>query len=238
MGVQNANPDGFMEQRPDAYLDRLWQDYGGSKCADPQDRIYAVRGLLYADIADAIEADYTKSVRDVFRNAMLAHSDAFNSLDILGQCQYSPTWNWPSWVPDWPSEEQRGRALALRMASGMLRAPWKIDEGILRVSGLLVATVAELTPLFSDSTSPGHELDTLGALHDLLQREPRDLNDPYPSGSKTHSSNMCHTRGDTPLSWHDGTVENDYARTLCRESLWDNDFTHLRNQRIICSSAR
>jgi hypothetical protein len=90
--------DGFMSQYPNAYLDRLWQDSGGSKCADPRDRIYVVRGLLYADIADAIEPDYTKPVVDVFRDAMLAHSDAFNSLDILGQCQYSPLWDGPSWV--------------------------------------------------------------------------------------------------------------------------------------------
>jgi hypothetical protein len=94
------------------------------------------------------------------------------------------------------------------MASGTLRAPWEIDEGMLRVSGFFVATVAELTPLFSDSTFPGHELTTLGALHDLLQRELRDLDDPYPSGSETHSLDGCHTRGDTPRSWHDGTLEN------------------------------
>jgi hypothetical protein len=115
--------DGFMSQYPNAYLDRLWQDFGGSKCADLRDRIYAARGLLYADIADAIEPDYTELVVDVFRDAMLAHPDAFNSLDILGQCQYSSTWDGPFWVPDWSSEEQRGQALALRMASGMLRAP-------------------------------------------------------------------------------------------------------------------
>jgi hypothetical protein len=109
---------------------------------------------------------------------------------------------------------------------------------MLRVSGLFVATVAELTPLFSDSTFPGYELTTLGALHDLLQRELQDLDDPYPSGSKTHSSDGCHTGGDTPRSWHDGTVENDYARTLCKEFFWDNEFTPLGNQTITYSSAR
>lgn len=66
---------------------------------DPRDKIYAF-STLTNDLG--IFSDYTKSVRDVYIHATVAHIRRYRSLNIVCQSYFAyAKLNLPSWVPDW-----------------------------------------------------------------------------------------------------------------------------------------
>jgi hypothetical protein len=57
------------------------------KCAtDPRDKIYSLLGLATDDLG--IEADYRKSVKDVYIDVVKAQINASHNLDILAQSRW------------------------------------------------------------------------------------------------------------------------------------------------------
>ena len=191
--------NGFLHQYQEASLHCLWEDFGEAKCTDLRDRIYAVRGLLTGGIQEAIEPDYTKSVVDVYRDAVLAYINHTGNLDILGECQWSDQWN-PSWVPNWSFRDYHINPLDLRMASGMLKTPWEVMSwGVLRVASVVVTRLADVKPLLhlTHKNIP----QTINA---LFLEEPRSLTEPYATG---------------------GSLLDAYTRTLCNDVFADNHDT-------------
>jgi hypothetical protein len=66
---------------------------------DPRDKIYAF-STLANDLG--IFQDYTKSVRDVYTHATIAHIRRYRSLNIMSQSYFGHArLGLPSWVPDW-----------------------------------------------------------------------------------------------------------------------------------------
>ena len=70
-----------------------------TKCSDPRDRLYAIRGIV-EDNKD-IEIDYSTPVQHVYHNWAARRIKRTNSLDILSACADSSRGgDLPSWVPD------------------------------------------------------------------------------------------------------------------------------------------
>ncbi|KAI0973610.1 heterokaryon incompatibility protein-domain-containing protein [Xylaria arbuscula] len=111
---------GFLFQREIAHLNSLRDNFKSGQCADPRDRIYAIRGLLSEELQQAICPDYTKSVEDVYKDAVFAYFRDTCDLGILAQCCFSPEWKGPSWAPDWSFSTPTEYDLTWKMASGMI----------------------------------------------------------------------------------------------------------------------
>ena len=87
---------------------RLLQDFRGSKCADPLDRVFAALGLAKDHSAADIIVDYRTNVTELYsRVARTLIMDPDVSLTVLGAVVL-PTDDsthleppMPSWVPDW-----------------------------------------------------------------------------------------------------------------------------------------
>jgi hypothetical protein len=76
---------------------------------DPRDRVFALLShpsarLKKSDEAPAellIEADYTRSVEDVYTDVATRHIAVTKCLDVLSYVRCGQTFDIPSWVPDW-----------------------------------------------------------------------------------------------------------------------------------------
>lgn len=195
---------GFLYQDSITGLDYLRDDFTSAECGDPRDRIYAVKGMLDPVVGNAITPDYTLSVADVYRDAVLVYMRSMLNLDILEECQYHTGWTGPSWVPDWSVPNRTGWHLRFPISPIRLKVPWELlSPDILRVSGVKIATLTELAP-----AAPA-EASTLDAVRVLLQNERRPLDGPYPA--------MPHEN-----------LLDAYIRTLCADSFHENH-RHARN---------
>ncbi|KAI0143180.1 HET-domain-containing protein [Xylariaceae sp. FL1272] len=72
----------------------------GFQASDPRDLIYALQGLLTADLPSHLLPNYTKDVRDIFLDCASFIIEDAGILDII-QCNSMATKGLPSWVPDW-----------------------------------------------------------------------------------------------------------------------------------------
>jgi hypothetical protein len=81
-------------------MEQILEQTKNRKCSDPKDRIFALLSLTQEGYG--IEPDYTKSLQDVYTDALkciIASSDhlgVFVTLEIHGSSEWTPTW-----VPDW-----------------------------------------------------------------------------------------------------------------------------------------
>ena len=65
-------------------LGQLRRDTRFSKCSDPRDRVYAVLNLLDRDDGSVgIKPDYTKTVGQIYQEAILRIMDHSNSIEML-----------------------------------------------------------------------------------------------------------------------------------------------------------
>lgn len=67
------------------------------ECSDDRDRIYSLRGLVESDVAESIEVDYTKSLKQIFTSVCLNEITRQQDLDFLTYCNAAAS---PSWVAD------------------------------------------------------------------------------------------------------------------------------------------
>ncbi|KAF2650055.1 HET-domain-containing protein [Lophiostoma macrostomum CBS 122681] len=70
----------------DYALDSYMYETRNQQCADPRDRIYAIRGLLDRGLANRITPDYGRTVADVYKDAVLAFLEIDGFLDLVNQC--------------------------------------------------------------------------------------------------------------------------------------------------------
>ncbi|CEI67451.1 hypothetical protein FVEN_g11573 [Fusarium venenatum] len=97
------------------------------QCSDDRDKVFACRGLVEPEAAQAIEVDYTKSTKEVFASVCLDTLFREQSLQFLGYCKAPVS---PSWVAD------LGRPFALAVTDGNV-APKSVPEACLIEPGVL-----------------------------------------------------------------------------------------------------
>ena len=127
------------------------------KCSDPRDRVYGVLNMLEPWERNAkIKPDYTKTVCQVYRDAVLSIVNHTKKITILGHCEMqeqplesSDSLQFPSWVRNWtipisPKRLYRGRA------SGYSNAETSYDNDVLRVIGTHVARIGHVEKIMCD----------------------------------------------------------------------------------------
>jgi hypothetical protein len=77
----------------------LLRDATFSDSSDPRDKLFGLLGLLPPVWSQRIQPRYTDSVREVYRDSIIAYIDCSRSLNYLALTG-------PSWIPDW-SEPRR-----------------------------------------------------------------------------------------------------------------------------------
>ncbi|KAF2754171.1 hypothetical protein EJ05DRAFT_504274 [Pseudovirgaria hyperparasitica] len=154
-----------------------------AKCFDPRDRVYAIFGLLSAKsfLQSTIIPDYTKAIAEVYREVIIAELSRDKRVTVLSHSEKKKTaFKHPSWVPDWSGERTRS-SLSGHFADGEATATASLSDcgQVLRIEGLLVTTVKEVTKV--QAVACENKEDRLrGILRQLLQSI--DPSKPYPSG--------------------------------------------------------
>ena len=147
------------------------------ECSDPKDRVYAVLNMLDKHERGAgIKPDYTKTVGQVYKDAVLSILKHANKVNILEYCgmQVQPSGGFnplqlPSWVPDW-SVPNSIVPIYTGYASGNSDAEISFEEDMLRVTGTLVAKINQVLNLTVDNTA-----ELISAIQDFAQKHLPDL---------------------------------------------------------------
>lgn len=111
-----------------ATLLSLLYEFGHRDAADERDRVYALLGLATAEYQDAIPAEYSASVKDVYvrtADALLARTGKLALFS--GNQTRKNRRDLPSWVPDWsaviePGDRARAAVLDLYDEGGSWRS--------------------------------------------------------------------------------------------------------------------
>jgi hypothetical protein len=158
------------------------------KCSDPRDRIFALVSLLDpSQRVTGIEADYSKTVSEVYKNAVLCTIKCSQILCIMATAGLEQNnLGLPSWVPKWP-HRAIARSLDYLWASGETLAADIGDqgyEGILQVTGISVATIDRVEgfklPEYSSAikTDIGHEIRRIASWINLrgpFEKDSKDI---------------------------------------------------------------
>ncbi|RGP60427.1 hypothetical protein FLONG3_10893 [Fusarium longipes] len=114
------------------------------ECSDDRDRIFAVRGLVRQDVAESIEVDYTKSLKEIFTSVCLYDFMKYQNLDFMKFCNAAVS---PSWVADlekvWSGMELDSNAGGNSSPSVHL-----IEPHVLEVTGMVCDEICnDIVPL-------------------------------------------------------------------------------------------
>lgn len=86
---------------------------------DPRDMIYGLRGLMnFSDRAKLLDADYSKSIVNVYRDSVEAVFVNFQNTDVL---LYVTGRENPSWIPSWSKDGLETPGSSVRTTLTMLR---------------------------------------------------------------------------------------------------------------------
>lgn len=127
--------------------------HASKQATDARDKIYAFIGI--SSERDALQIDYSSSVRQVYMNLVYSIAKSSKSLDVI--CALPRGTNkhgLPSWVPDWSMKRcyaedsftDHHRSLYKVYASGSTRAQveFDLDEGAMFASGGVIDTIRHL----------------------------------------------------------------------------------------------
>lgn len=156
-------------------------------CADPRDRIFAVQSMISNGRAKQwkLKPDYTKSVRQVYRDAavhFIENSASLSGLLYCGSRNRNDVIESPSWVPDWairaPHAFQTPGCVCNHSIDAEVDFP---DSGCLRTKALHVDVVETMSPFkiaMIPTRESGREL-----IRDIKSKFPADHPmDPYIGG--------------------------------------------------------
>ncbi|KAI1120679.1 heterokaryon incompatibility protein-domain-containing protein [Nemania abortiva] len=183
---------------PNVPLFALLLRYQHNLASDPRDKVYGLLALsdMVSSAHLGVQIDYHRSVRDVYMGTVQAIVETTSSLDILcasfpqvGKYQYSvpPAADLPTWTPDWSSLAEAPNILTLTAgsvgAAGDSRptAEFKLDEGLLKVTGFCVGTISCCGTASSIPSNPQNNsldfylgvYDTVCSWHRIFSRIPR-----------------------------------------------------------------
>ena len=174
---------------------------------DPRDHVYAFLGHFSIHTGSQslanIEADYSKSVEDVFYDVAARELKGAESLLLLSACHSAPASyrkrdagksslaSLPSWVPDWRIVPLHlfGSPVTPHRAAGETRPKISIDEEKrrLHIHGVRVDTIARPSwtfygKAFQFRNEPTRRLPIEGLWHDICGYQRFTLDEPYLNG--------------------------------------------------------
>jgi Heterokaryon incompatibility protein (HET) len=164
-----------------------------TKCSDPRDRLYAIRGIVEDN--EDIEIDYSISVQQVYRNWAEKRIKRTRSLDIFSACADSSRGgDLPSWVPD--LRRPFGKDRPLWIASQSARNPARLlldnpsnpirfgthsfsEDGLkIRLFGKHVGKISKLTNIGDAVTNLPDPTDLGARLRQIIANWETTLNTP------------------------------------------------------------
>ncbi len=138
------------------------------KVTDPKDRVIALLGLV-TDCEDGdIKIDYTQSVATIYTNAVRFLVQKYRNLEPFCQIARSPsssmpTYDLPSWVPDWNSGINIRLPFPSHQASGILPSllnPIDLSGKSLQVQGIRLDCVSSIFPQLYETRQTMKQLTT------------------------------------------------------------------------------
>ena len=156
-------------------------------CADPRDRIFALKSLLGCNESDAIKPDYVKSTSEVYRDVVIEYALNLGSLDLLCLCNLSTKLEQsPSWVPNWSSPHGESFSTGSFYASGRSTCEANMGKEIMDVAGAYCATVTQVGFLFDADAS---DMEIASKILEIVSRH--DMNASYIGGGNMLSAYCC-----------------------------------------------
>ena len=156
------------------------------KCADPRDRIFALKSLLNQRESDALKPDYGKSISEVYREVMVEYALKLGRLDLLRLCNLATKLEQsPSWVPNWSSPPQNYVAGNFH-ASGRSTCEAKVGMEIMEAAGVYCATASQVEPLFDAEAS---DMEIMSKISEMIFLH--DMNSPYIGGGNMLGAYCC-----------------------------------------------
>ena len=142
------------------------------KCSDPRDRVYGVLNMLAPRERNAeIKPDYTKTVSQVYRDAVLSIVNHTGEIELLGHCEMqeqpleeSDSLRFPSWVPNWTIPISTDRMYGGH-ASCNSHAETSYENDVLRVMGTHVARIGHVEKITWDEMT-----DLIPAIQNFSQK--------------------------------------------------------------------
>ncbi|KAM0514710.1 hypothetical protein ACHAP6_009201, partial [Verticillium nonalfalfae] len=116
------------------------------RSTDARDHVYGLRGLMdFADGGELLDADYSKSVTEVYRDSVEAALVNFKKTDVLLYVNGNHS---PSWIPRWDEPMlfrnpfRFGKQVPWQ-PTGDTKATWGIDKraNVLSLTGCVIGTV-------------------------------------------------------------------------------------------------
>ena len=157
-------------------------------CADPRDRIFALKSLLNRHESDAIKSDYEKSTREVYRDVVIEYALNLGRLDPLGVCNLSTTLEQsPSWVPNWssPTKNLVGGSF---YTCGRSTCEVNVGVEIMEVAGAYCATVTQVESQ-SRFDADASDMEIMSKILGMLSLH--DMNASYIGGGTMLSAYCC-----------------------------------------------
>ncbi len=155
-------------------------------CADPRDRIFALKSLLSYYECDAIKPDYEKSTSEVYTDVVVEYALNLGRLDLLLLCKLSTKLEEsPSWVPNWSSPQGNFVSGSFH-ASGRSTCEANVGMEIMEVAGAYCATVTQVESLFDADAS---DMEIMLKISEILSLH--DMNASYIGGGHMLGAYCC-----------------------------------------------
>jgi hypothetical protein len=148
-------------------LNTLRHDFSCSKCEDPRDRIYAVLSMCpQREQQLGISANYTLSTKDVYKDAVTRYLQGLKDANILSECELKPTFEGPSWVPDWSSGlfSTSSKSILSFRASGPISSCVTVRDEILTAAVVVIDTIQHVVSVGPRSYAERAERAIRGAI--------------------------------------------------------------------------
>jgi len=172
------------------------------KCLNPRDRIFAILNISnFSEAGGSIEADYSRTTEEVYRDFTVKHILHLNSLELLTTCEIERNHQglpklMPSWVPDW-RRPIIPRRLEELQASGKSAPAAHFDykKETLTLTGVKCASVTRVQPTSVCSLPNGYDRHKLA---DCIQRCVQfwGLSEQYVAGGNSHDAHLRTLCGD------------------------------------------
>lgn len=141
-------------------------------CSDPRDKIYGVLGLVSPAIVQGIICDYSISIAEVYKSAILSYTTVTQQLHLLQHCRLDQRFiDAPSWVPNWSFEDKNimiGIVLGRCTSCSSSAETRYLSPGALEVTGVYCTKVSSVK-----TKGAGNARNTFQAIR---QWEPEGLN--------------------------------------------------------------
>jgi hypothetical protein len=129
------------------FFDFLILQTAHQKCTDPRDRVFALLSLLCPeDKSLGIEADYSKSVSQVYQEVFISYCKKKEDLQLPQNYELvAEGTTLPTWVPNWDKRQLAPEGFASIRASASSGPNFEvIQEKTLRIYGVKVATIERI----------------------------------------------------------------------------------------------